>query len=165
MPARSRRRSALAKLIATSRFLQGLLVDPLTGQCYDPSNGCVPVDIFGINNMSPEALEFVKLRPLFSPISRTQKSFSAFVRGDLLATWAGPINTAFGVEWRSDEGSFVADELVVAGEALGAGGRLAPIVGEETVAEVYVEAIVPLAEDMAFADYLALELGARYSEY
>jgi outer membrane receptor protein involved in Fe transport len=151
--------------ISSSRFQQGLLVDPLTGQCYDPSNGCVPVNIFGINNMSPEAVEFVKVRPLSAPTSRTQKSFSAFVRGNLFATWAGPIATSFGVELRSDEGSYVADELIVAGDVLGAFGRLAPIVGEETVSEVYVEAILPLAKDMAFADYLALELGARYSEY
>jgi iron complex outermembrane recepter protein len=150
--------------ISFSRFQQGLLVDPVTGQCYDPSNGCVPVDIFGINNMSPEAAEFVRTRPLSSPISRTQKSFSAFVRGDLFATWAGPINTSFGVEWRSDEGSFEADELYFSGDVAGGSGT-APVNGKETVSEFYVEAIVPLAEDMAFADYLALELGARYSNY
>ncbi len=154
----------LLNAVSFSRFQQGLLVDPLTNQCFDPSNGCVPVNMFGENNMSAEAAEFVKSRPLSSPTSRTQKSFSAFVRGDLLATWAGPIKTAFGVEYRSDEGSFQADDLVFAGDILGYTGD-APVNGKETVAEVYVEAIVPLAEDAAFADYLALELGARYSDY
>ena len=72
--------------VSFSRFQQGLLVDPLTGQCFDPSNGCVPVNMFGENNMSPEAAAFVKSRPLLSTTSREQKSFSAFVRGDLLAT-------------------------------------------------------------------------------
>ena len=39
--------------------------------------GCVPVNMFGLNNMSPEAVEFIKARPLDTPISRTQKSASA----------------------------------------------------------------------------------------
>ena len=154
----------LLNAVSFSRFQQGLLVDPLTGQCFDTSNGCVPVNMFGEGNMSPEAAEFVKSRPLDNPTSRTQKSFSAFVRGDLFATWAGPIKTAFGVEYRSDEGSFKADDLIFAGDILGYNGN-APVNGKETVAEVYVEAIVPLAEGAAFADYLALELGARYSDY
>ena len=154
----------LQNAVSFSRFQQGLLVDPLTNQCFDPSNNCVPVNMFGENNMSPEATEFVRSRPLSNPTSRTQKSFSAFVRGDLFGTWAGPIKTAFGVEWRSDEGSFKADDLIFAGDILGYNAD-APVDGKETVAEVYVEAIVPLAEDAAFADYLALELGARYSDY
>ena len=154
----------LLNAVSFSRFQQGLLVDPLTGQCFDPSNGCVPVNMFGEGNMSPEAAEFVKSRALDNPTSRTQKSFSAFVRGDLFATWAGPIKTAFGVEYRSDEGSFRADDLIFAGDILGYNGN-APVNGKETVAEVYVEAIVPLAEGAVFADYLALELGARYSDY
>ncbi len=141
-----------------------MLVDPLTGQCFDPSNGCVPVNMFGENNMSAEAAAFVKSRPLDNQTSRTQKSFSAFVRGELFGTWAGPIKTAFGVEYRSDEGSFKADDLIFAGDILGYNGD-APVIGTETVSEVYAEAIVPLADGAAFADYLALELGARYSDY
>ena len=147
-----------------SRFQQGLLVDPVTGQCFDPSNGCVPVDIFGPGSLSEEAVEFLRAPVLINPISRTQQAFSAFVRGELFATWAGPIQTAFGVEWRSDEGSFKADDLVFGGDVLGYTGD-APVDGEEDVAEVYAEAILPLAENMGFADYLALEVGGRYSEY
>lgn len=150
--------------ISFSRFQQGLLVDPLTGQCFDPANGCVPVNMFGENNMSPEAAAFVKSRPLNNSTSRTQKIVSAFIRGELFSTWAGPVNTAFGVEWRSDEGSFKADELIFAGDILGYNSD-APVNGTEEVSELYAEAIVPLAEGAAFADYLALELGARYSDY
>ena len=40
-----------------SRFQQGMLVDPLTGECYDPSGGCVPLNVFGANNLTPEATE------------------------------------------------------------------------------------------------------------
>lgn len=154
----------LLNAVSFSRFQQGLLVDPVTGQCFDPSNGCVPVDMFGANRMSPEAVEFIKERPLDSPISRTQKSVNAYVRGDLGATWAGPISTAFGVEWRSDEGSSSTDELIFQGDVLGYAAD-APVVGKETVDEFYVEANIPLLQDAAWADYLALEVGGRYSDY
>ena len=50
------------------------------------------------------------------------------------------------------------------GDTLGFRGD-APVDGTETVAELYAEAIVPLAQNAAWADYLGLELGGRYSEY
>ena len=156
--------SDLLNAVSFSRFQQGLLVDPLTNQCFDTSNGCVPVNMFGENNMSAEAAAFVKSRPLLNPISREQKSISAFIRGNLGATWAGPISTSFGVEWRSDEGTFKADDLIFEGDVLGLTGD-APVDGKETVSEFYAEALVPLAEGARFAEYLGLELGARYSNY
>ncbi|MDX1509629.1 MAG: TonB-dependent receptor plug domain-containing protein, partial [Woeseiaceae bacterium] len=147
-----------------SRFFRGLLVDPATGQCYDLADGCVPVDIFGPNAISAEAIEYIRLRPIVNKTDRTQKLASFFVRGELGATWAGPIGVAVGVEWREDEGGYQADDLLFTGDALG----LAPdaaVSGKESVTEVYAEAIVPLLQDSAFGDYLALELGGRYSEY
>ncbi len=154
----------LLNAVSFPRFQQGLLVDPMTGQCFDTSNGCAPVNMFGENNMSAEAAAFVKSRPLLNPVSRDQKSINAFVRGDMGATWAGPIGTVFGVEWRSDEGSFKADDLIFAGDILGYRGD-APVKGKETVSEFYAEALVPLAEGARFAEYLGIELGARYSNY
>jgi outer membrane receptor protein involved in Fe transport len=38
-------------------------------------------------------------------------------------------------------------------------------VGEESVAEIYAEALIPLAEGAPFAHSLSIELGGRYSEY
>lgn len=154
----------LLNAVSFSRFQQGLLVDPVTGQCFDPSNACVPINMFGLNNMSPEAVEFIKSRRLKNPVSRTQKSISAFVRGELGATWAGPIRTAFGAEWRSDEGSFKADDLIFQGDILGYNGD-APVNGKETVSEFYAEAIFPLLEEAALAEHLSFEVGARYSDY
>ena len=154
----------LLNAIRFSRVQQGLLVDPNTGQCFDPSNGCVPVDLFGPNRMSAEAVDFIRAPVLRSPISREQKSVSAFVRGELFATWAGPIQTAVGVEWREDEGSFKADDLLFEGDILGYFSD-SPVNGKETVSEVYAEAIIPIAEGSAWADYLAIEVGGRYSEY
>lgn len=147
-----------------SRIQQGLLVDPVTNQCFDPSNGCVPVNLFGEGNLSPEGAAFIRLAPLVNATNRTQKLLSGFVRGTPLDTWAGPVDTAFGVEWRKDEGQFVADDALFTGDGLGYRGQ-SGISGSEEVIEAYGEAIVPLLQDIAMAKSVSLELGARYSKY
>ena len=147
-----------------SRFFQGLLVDPVTGQCFDPSNGCVPVDIFGEGSLSEEAAAFLRITDVQNYTERTQTLASLVVTGTPLNTWAGPLDMAFGLEWREDDADFRADDVLFTGDTLGFVGD-APVLGKETVAEIYTEAIIPLAQDAAWADYLGLEIGGRYSEY
>lgn len=149
---------------SASRFVQGLLVDPVTGECFDPSNGCVPVDIFGPDRLSEEAAQFLRITGVRNESERTQILASVFVTGSPLDTWAGPIDTAIGLEWRSDDASFKADDVLFSGDTLGFSGR-ATVEGTEDVLEVYAEAIIPLASDTAWADYVGLEVGARYSDY
>jgi len=147
-----------------SRFQQGLLVDPVTGQCFDASNGCVPINMFGLGNMSPEAVEFLRIPRMENVTSREQMLASTYVRGKLFDTWAGGVATAFGVEWRRDDGSFKADDHLFSGDTLGYSGD-APVSGKEDVYEAYAEMLIPLADNVAFAEYLALEIGGRYSSY
>ncbi len=149
---------------SASRTAQGQLVDPLTGQCFDPSNGCVPVNLFGINSLTPEAVEFLRLRPILNTSTRRQTSASGFIRGEPFDSWAGAVQVAIGAEWRRDEGTFRADDLLFTGDALGYRPD-ASINGSEDVAELYVEAGIPLADGARFAEYLTLEIGARYSDY
>ena len=150
--------------VSRSSFLQGLLVDPLTGQCFDPSRGCVPINMFGAGNISAEAADFLRLPPAANFASREQKLVSAFVRGDPFSTWAGPLSVAIGAEWRSDTGNFEADESLFSGDAMGFQGA-SSVDGRESVREIYAEALVPLADNLSFARYLALEMGGRLSEY
>lgn len=149
---------------SVSRFVQGLLVDPATGSCFDPSNGCVPVDIFGPGRISEEAAAFLRITDVQNDTQRTQTLASVYVTGSPLDTWAGPFDMAVGIEWRNDDASFKADDVLSSGDTLGFRGD-APVEGEESVVEVYTEAIIPLAQNAAWADYLGLEVGARYSEY
>jgi outer membrane receptor protein involved in Fe transport len=147
-----------------SRFQQGLLVDPNTGQCFDPSNGCVPLNVFGAGNLSSEAVDFIRVRPLTNQTTREQMLASAFVRGRLFDTWDGPVESAFGIEWRRDDGTYSADEQLFTGDTL-AFNPDASVAGAEEVIEVYGEMLIPLADTRPFADFLALELGARLSDY
>lgn len=149
---------------SASRYQQGLLVDPVTGECFDPSNGCVPVDIFGPGRISAEAADFLRISDVQNDTSRTQQLASVVISGSPLDSWAGAIDTAFGVEWRSDDASYKADDVLFTGDTLGFRGD-APVEGRENVFEIFGEAVIPLAQNAAFADYLGLEIGARYSQY
>jgi outer membrane receptor protein involved in Fe transport len=149
---------------SASRYFQGLLVDPVSGQCFDPSGGCVPVDIFGEARISAEAANYLRITDVQNDTERTQQLAAFVVTGSPLDSWAGPIGTAFGLEWRSDEAGYKADDVLFTGDTLGFNGD-APVDGTERVFEVFGEAVIPLAEGAKFAEYLGLELGARYSEY
>ena len=157
-------KSLLRNDASESRLRQGLLVDPATGQCFDPSNGCVPIDLFGPGRISTAAAAFIGFPPLTNKSSREQKLASAYINGTPFNSWAGEIETAFGIEWREDSGEFTADEALFTGDSLGYRGDSA-VDGTESVFEVFGEALIPILQDAAFAEYLALEVGARYSEY
>jgi outer membrane receptor protein involved in Fe transport len=150
--------------VSRTRFLQGLLVDPGTNSCFDPTGGCVPLDLFGEGRLSDEGAAFLRYAPHVNVTKRDHWLVGAVVTGSLFDTWAGPIDAAFGLEWRSDDTSFIPDEVLFTGDSLGYGG-LAPVDGVDRVAEAYGEAVIPLLSGKAWADRLELEIGARYSNY
>ena len=147
-----------------SGFAQGLLVDPLSGECFDPSGGCVPLDVFGEGRLSQEGVDFIRVRHIENQTDRTQTLASVVVTGAPFDIWSGPLDMAFGAEWRSDKGHFKADDILFTDDTMGFGGT-APVDGTESVYELYAEALVPLIDDPDSVHYLGLELGARYSDY
>lgn len=151
--------------ILRSRIQQGLLVDPLTGECLDPSNGCVPVNPFGAVNVSAEAVAFLRAPDIPLLGDREQEVFGAYVSGPAGRTPAGAIETAFGLEWRNDVGSFMPNDLMEANEIVGHPPGISEITGSEKVAEIYAEARIPLIDGASATEYLGLEVGGRYSRY
>jgi outer membrane receptor protein involved in Fe transport len=147
-----------------SRFLQGLLVDPDSNECFDPTGGCAPLNIFGEGNLSPEGVAFIRFEHSERVTERTQKIASAFVTGSPADTWAGPVDTAFGIEWRSDDIYVKSGDDSLSGDAVSGFDKPA-VDGSEEVLEIYGEAIVPLATDARWARSLVLEVGGRYSDY
>jgi iron complex outermembrane receptor protein len=147
-----------------SRTQQGLLVDPVTGNCFDPSNDCVPLNLFGEGNLSPAGVDFIRAAPYVNTVDREQTLVSAFLRGAPFELPAGDVSAAIGVEWREDSGSSTADEALFSGDTLGFRAD-SNVVGEESVIEIYAEALLPVLSDVPFARYLGLELGGRLSDY
>jgi iron complex outermembrane receptor protein len=150
--------------VSRSRFLQGMVVDSLTNECYDPSGGCVPLNVFGEGNLSAEGADFIRFTAFENVTERTNKLASVFVTGSPFEIWAGPLDIALGMEWRSDDTHFESDDALFTGDALGYGG-FAPVDGVDKVFEIYGEALVPLLSGKAWVQNLDLEIGGRYSNY
>jgi iron complex outermembrane receptor protein len=125
--------------------------------------GCVPINLFGPGNVSPQARAYVA-RSGFATAKYRQHSAAANLRGEPFSTWAGPVAMAIGVEYRREDETVRADALAAV-NAFTASGNAAPFAGKFDVKEGYVEAIVPLARDLHFARQLDLNGAIRYADY
>lgn len=124
--------------------------------------GCVPLDIFGFNTITPEMLAFIS--PVFRDRSENELSLvTANLSGDVMDLPAGALSFATGYEYRKYEGSYDPDPQTVRGEYNGVPSQ--PTAGSYDVNEVYLELNVPLLADSAFGKKLDLNLAGRYSDY
>lgn len=147
-----------------SRIRQGLLVDPVSGDCFDTSGGCVPVNPFGAGNLSRAAADFIRLDDTGQREEVTEQVLNATFRGPLLDFPAGDVDTAFGVEYRRQDFDFLPSQSIQTGDSLFVGFDL-PFSGNISVREAYAEARVPLFEESPWSEYVGLELGVRWSDY
>jgi iron complex outermembrane recepter protein len=128
----------------------------------NPTNGCVPYNIFGTGVVSQAALNYVQGRS-FGRTKLSQNVVAATLRGDPFSTWAGPVSIATGIEHRTEEVSGSNDALS-ATRSFFAGNYLASF-GSYKVTEGFLEAVVPLAKDAPFAHALDLNGAVRYTNY
>lgn len=184
------------------RMFKGIdaVTDPASGKIVcastliQPNDGCVPVNIFGIGQTSPEARQWLHDKA-YTDAFYKQDSAEIMVNGQLFEGFgAGPVFLATGVNWRSDE----VDQ--VSGDAFGvlpepgkgyindkdASGKLlyrglpsvyllsVPVIdrvnaasyaGSIDVAEGFAEVSVPLLRDTTFAERIDSTLAARYTKY
>ncbi|HEU4697377.1 MAG TPA: TonB-dependent receptor [Sphingomicrobium sp.] len=149
------------------RLQQAILArrDSGTGavSCIDPSNGCVPVNIFGVQDISPEAIDFIANDA--EQRTKVRESIAeAVVRGEMLELPAGPLRAAFGAGWRRMSYNFMPDRSLELGDNLG----YLPAIGASGTTrarELFAEAYVPLLKDRRFAEEMWADLGLRYSNY
>ena len=107
--------------------------------------GCVPLNIFGNGNASQAALDYV-FRTLKEDNIYTQDALGVNFRTTLSEGWAGPIELATGLEWRSDEADTthdMANQPWYGSYLLSYGGDRG---GTIDVAEVYAELDVPMTQ-------------------
>ncbi len=152
--------------VSASRFKQALLTNDAGTECQDPSGGCVPINIFGEGNITPEAANFVNVGAA-NVTNITQEVFMANVAGTLGFTMPGaqePVGLVFGYEKRQDQSSFRPDEFLSAGDVLGFNAGL-PTVGRYSSDEFFTEVSVPLLAGKEFAEDLSLWGAARFADY
>jgi len=175
------------------------VVDPGTGATvcrstlYNPTNGCVPIDLLGAGRATPQAIAYVTAGTKTAYQLNTQDAFEATLDGSIFKGWApGPVEVAFGVDYRRNALSqhvldptnptnnpyYVAvpknDPAVgIQGIPLGFAGVnsgvqfsiQANFAGTVDVKEAFAEALVPLLKDAAFARELNLSLAGRLADY
>ncbi len=131
--------------------------------CIDPSNGCVPINIFGQQDISPEAADFLRINPVEKTRVKEQMA-ELVVKGDLLELPAGALKAVFGAAWRETSYTFTPDNSFEEGDTLGFFASIGAA-GKTKVFELFGEALVPILEGKRFANELSAELGLRYSHY
>lgn len=153
-----------------TKLQQGMLavVDPDTGDtvCSDPSGGCVPVDVFGPNTITPEMAQYIRLN-LVETNGTDQTIFGGSLSGDTpltIPSATNPIGFAVGAEYRDESARNRPDDNYAAGNAPGFGSSSA-VDAAITVAEYFGEVRVPVVEDVAFAKSVALEAAVRTANY
>lgn len=130
--------------------------------CRVQTLGCVPVSIFGLDTISPEAGVYL------TPTRAHNESFERRVAGASLSGApielpAGPVAIAVGTEYRTEIYDFNPSALDLGNEY--GPVSLEPVNGQYDLMEVFGEIRIPILSDMAFADMLALEAAARYGDY
>jgi outer membrane receptor protein involved in Fe transport len=164
---RSRVRTELNDVTNDSRMELALdaVVDPATNRIVcrstltDPGNGCVPLNSFGVGNMSAAALDYVTGQAWYDRTFKQQVG-SVNVTGQPWMLWAGPLNVAFGADFRKQSiGNATSDaESQLSNWRF---GNFLPTTGSDKVTELFGEFSLPLMEE----DKLNLNAAVRSADY
>jgi iron complex outermembrane recepter protein len=144
------------------------VVDPANGGIVcastltDPTNGCVPLDVFGTNVASPAALNYL-MGTAYSYGTLIQQDGELNVRGVPFSDWAGGVSLAAGVEARHDSIRSTVDPISLAQGWYT--GNYQPTNGSDSVEEAYTEVLVPLASRLPGAYSLNLDGAVRETRY
>ncbi|MDG2522095.1 TonB-dependent receptor [Caulobacter segnis] len=158
--------SSLLGDTSLARIQQGLLLNAAGTGCLDPSNGCVPVNLFGRGRISAEAANFIKTR-IESSQDYEQLVSAAFVSGNtdnFFTLPAGGIGFAVGAEYRYESFDFRPSQDLAVGNVTGFNAS-PPVSGDFDTYELYGETLIPLVKDLPFAQSVNLELAGRIADY
>ncbi|MCA0200440.1 MAG: TonB-dependent receptor [Proteobacteria bacterium] len=126
---------------------------------------CVPYNIFGIGVNSPEAIDYLHGNGErdFRTEMPVQDVASISFSGSPFETWAGPVTIAFGGEHRRESIKGVNDPVSRAFDWYF--GNYQVFSAKMNVTEGFIETVVPLATDTAFAESLEFNGAVRATDY
>lgn len=144
------------------------VINPATGQAVcrvnltDPSNNCVPINLFGLGAPSQAAVDYVTGTPMQRTLSKLDTvGFS--LRGEPFSVPAGDVSVAFGVEARKESIDQTVSELDAA--KAHRSFNFSAMAGEFAVKEAFGEVLIPVVKDMPVFNDLQFNAAARISEY
>jgi outer membrane receptor protein involved in Fe transport len=149
-------------------FLTDHIAQALLGCPEGSFDGCVLYNVWEPGGVTPEQAAVLTGVSMLKTETEL-KSFNAYVTGDL--GWAMPwadgenVSVVFGGEWREENYDFTADTHSQNGNFAGAGGPALPISGSISVAEMFMEAAIPVYKGDGLLRSLAFDLGYRLSDY
>jgi len=126
------------------------------------AQGCVPLNVFGFNSITPAALNYI-IAPTLLQAKITQTSYGGSLTGEPFTLPAGPVGFAAGFEYRKETSSSQFDALAQAG--LNASNAIPATIGEFSVNELYAEARIPILKDAPFAKGLSFTGAVRGGDY
>lgn len=144
------------------------ITDPVSGQpicriaLTDPSNGCVPLNLFGAGAPSQEAVDYVTGTPSLNALDKLD-SYGVSLRGEPFDLPAGPVSIAVGVEGRDLSTRASVGELDAAGAFRSF--NFSAFSGSYNVKEVFAEGVLPLVSDVTLLRKLEINGAARASDY
>jgi outer membrane receptor protein involved in Fe transport len=124
--------------------------------------GCVPVDLFGANSITPEAAAYISALATLQDVA-TQTVATASASGTLFALPAGDVKLAMGAEYRRETAEFIPDQATQSGTSVA--NQQPAIAGAFDVRELYGESAVPVLKDIPLARYLELDGAVRLAHY
>jgi len=157
----------LVNLTSKSSLALGLDVvvnEDGTASCRNPIRGCVPVNVFGTDVLTPDMVQFLRTERVTDyRFKRTVAG--ATLAGDLFELPAGTVATAFGAEYRMESIRVVPDDVQLRGDLTSQPIPPSVVDGDYDLYEVFGEARVPLLNDQMGLQSLALEGAARVANY
>jgi outer membrane receptor protein involved in Fe transport len=133
--------------------------------CLDPdavAEGCVPVNVFGFNSISPEAARYINAPTTFTSETR-QNVAGVTVTGEVTQLPAGPLGVAGGIEYRKEFSRATHDALGQLG--LNASNAIPETKGGFDVWDYFLEGRFPIVKDQPYAKMLAATAAVRYGDY
>ncbi len=133
-----------------------------------PTNGCVPVDIFGPTAPTQQAIAYMTgvtqgFPPGYQNVHLTQSNWAINGQIEPFSTWAGPVSLATGFEYRKEGFKAVVDQASL--NHLWFGGGFTPASGSYNVKEYFGEVIVPLLRDVTLFKSLDVNGAVRRTNY
>jgi len=129
----------------------------------DPTNGCVPLNVFGNNVASQQAIAYVQGTVAFQHQTVQQDVVSVDASGTIFHLPAGDVSLAVGADYMNDKADSTQDAFSAARQF--ATGNFQPFSGSRNVKEVFAETSVPLLKDLPLVKSLELNAAIRLTDY
>ena len=123
--------------------------------------GCVPINVFGINSITPEAANWIIYNPM--TFSNNKLHVAAFDTTGDITIGDYTFSAAAGIERKEEDSFELPDGLQQKG--LHGGNQIPAEIGNQDSTGLYLELLFPLIEGIPYVDSLVMETAFRQDDY